>query len=307
MTRLSQYFTLDVLSKIAFGNAFGYLKANTDLYEYIETGQAFLPVLELLCNHAWLRPIVFSPLVQKLLAPKDADNVGMGKILNIAHQAVDERYAAAAPADPEKHGAQRKDMLGSFISAGLSRQEAQSESHIQILAGSDSTSTAVRMTMLYLVTNPLAYNTLRAEIDLGVAEGRIEKESTITDAQARKLPYLQAVIWEGLRKCPPLFGLGSKVAPLPHGETVNGIFYPPGTEVGVCPAAVTHREDVFGLDAAVFRPERWTDSDETTRETMRGVVDLIFGSGRFGCLRKNIAFLELNKVFVEVRTLLITV
>jgi hypothetical protein len=30
-------------------------------------------------------------------------------------------------------------------------------------------------------------------------------------------------------------------------------------------------------------------------------VDLVFGSGKYGCLGKNIARIELNKVFVEVR------
>ena len=31
--RLAQYFTMDGLSKIAFGSAFGYLEANEDLYD----------------------------------------------------------------------------------------------------------------------------------------------------------------------------------------------------------------------------------------------------------------------------------
>jgi hypothetical protein len=33
---------------------------------------------------------------------------------------------------------------------------------------------------------------------------------------------------------------------------------------------------------------------------MEQCLDLIFGYGRWGCLGKNVAWIELNKVFVEV-------
>lgn len=36
---------------------------------------------------------------------------------------------------------------------------------------------------------------------------------------------------------------------------------------------------------------------------MERSVELVFGSGRYGCLGKNVAFVELNKVFVEVSEL----
>ena len=43
----------------------------------------------------------------------------------------------------------RRDMLGSFLAHGLTREEAQGELLLQIVAGSDTTATAIRMTMLY--------------------------------------------------------------------------------------------------------------------------------------------------------------
>ncbi|KAK5131531.1 hypothetical protein LTR08_000858 [Meristemomyces frigidus] len=291
MIRLSEFFTLDVLSEIAFGQAFGYLDANEDLYDYITTGDAFIPIFELTNNHTWLRKIIWSPWVAALLAPKETDKVGQGRIISIAHQAVAERYKLAEAGKEPK-----ADMLGSFIHHGLSQRESQSEAHIQILAGSESTSTVFRMTMLYIVTNPRIYHALQLEIDAAIAAGSISH--VITDVEARQLPYLQAVVWEGLRKTPPLFGLQPKVAP-PGGETVNGVFFPGGTQVAICDAALTHRQDIFGEDAEIFRPERWLEADETTRSKYLSTVELIFGSGRFGCLGRNIGLLELNKVFVE--------
>ena len=302
MSRLSQYFTLDVLSSIAFGRTFGYLNANRDLWDYITISQKFIPFFELASDFPWLQRHLFgNPLVAALLTPKNAESVGQGKIAAIARHAIAERYELVSNTAEKVHG-QRADMLGQFIAHDLSQKEAQSEAHLQILAGSESTSTAFNMTMLYIVTNPRVYAALRAEIDDGIASGKISSaESVIRDSEARQMPYLQAVIWEGLRLCPPLFGLQSKIAPA-KGETFKGVFFPGEVEVAVSPASVTHRKDIFGDDSHVFRPERWLEVDETTRAKYQSTVDLVFGSGRFGCLGKNIALMELNKVFVEVNT-----
>lgn len=288
--RLAQYFTLDVLSKIAFGSAFGYLDANEDLYDYNKTSAQFLPILEMVTNHPSIRFIMTSPIVQALAAPKGTDKIGQGRILGIAQKAVAERYGA----DPKV----KRDMLGSFVARGLTQQEAESESHLQIMAGSDSTSTAMRVTFMHIVANPVAYSKLRAEIDAAIDRGAVS-HPVIKHTEAMQLPYLQACIWEGLRICPPLFGLQSKMAP-PQGETVNGTFFPRGTEIATCPSMVTRRKDIYGDDVDIFRPERWIEADASTRAKYERTTDVIFGSGRFVCLGRNIAWMELNKAFVEV-------
>lgn len=293
MARLAQYFTLDVLSQIAFGDAFGYLEANKDLYEYNRTSIEFMPILELITNHPSIRSVLSSRPVQALVAPKGTDKVGQGRIIGIAHAAIAKRYLPNAKP--------KQDMLGSFIANGLTQQEAEVESLLQIMAGSDSTSTAMRMTFLYVVTSPIVYAKLQAEIDDAIVRGAAS-EPVIKDIEARELPYLQAVKWEGLRMCPPLFGLQSKMAP-PEGETFNGLYFPGGCEIAICPAAVTRRKDVFGEDVNVFRPERWIDADEVTRTKYERTVDCVFGTGRFGCLGKGVAMLELNKVFFEYATM----
>ena len=58
---------------------------------------------------------------------------------------------------------------------------------------------------------------------------------------------------------------------------------------------------VFGEDADMFRPERFIEChDEDTKARMFKVIDLSFGHGRWMCLGKALAWMELNKVFVEV-------
>lgn len=292
-----QYFTLDVLTKIAFGAPFGYLIKNEDIYDYLKMTSAFLPILELGCNFPTIHSILFNPLVQKLGAPKGTDKVGMGAVIGIAQKVVGERYS------PEEKAKPHEDMLASSIRNGLTQQEAESDSLLQVLAGSDSTATAIRATLLYVLTNPRVYGKLMAEIKATPWKGQV-----VSSAEAKQMPYLQAVIKEGLRIFPPLVGLASKLSP-PGGVTVKtsdgtDLFIPAGVEVSESRPLACRRRDVFGEDAKIFRPERWLEAEAEGKEEggrymrMERCVDLVFGTGKYGCLGKNIAMVELDKALV---------
>jgi len=57
------------------------------------------------------------------------------------------------------------------------------------------------------------------------------------------------------------------------------------------------------MDVEVFRPERWLPGGGQSSEQieqMNEVVGLAFGYGRFGCLGKPVAMVELNKTIAEV-------
>jgi cytochrome P450 len=64
--------------------------------------------------------------------------------------------------------------------------------------------------------------------------------------------------------------------------------------------AVLRNKAVFGPDADVFRPERWLKAGGEKLAEMESVVDLAFGWGRWGCLGRGIAMVELGKVVFEV-------
>lgn len=154
--------------------------------------------------------------------------------------------------------------------------------------------------MLCLLNTPSSLNTLRREIDDGIRKGHVS--SPITDAEAREMPFLQAVIKEGIRMYPPQTGLNYKQV-APGGAEVCGHFLPEGTQLGVNIHRLMRCRDTFGVDADVFRPERWLEAaaaDEDRFREMGAVVELDFGYGRYQCLGKSIAFMELNKIFVEV-------
>lgn len=165
------------------------------------------------------------------------------------------------------------------------------------MAGSDTTATAIRATMLYVMTNPRVYNSLVQEIQTAERNGSIS--SPITSAESRGMPYVQAVIKEGIRIHPPITGLLTKVVN-PGGETIKGRFVPGGTGIGHCGWGI-QRNEVFGADVDVFRPERWIEASDEQKHEMERTMELVFGTGRWGCLGKAIVMVELDKIFVEVR------
>jgi cytochrome P450 len=166
------------------------------------------------------------------------------------------------------------------------------------MAGSDTTATALRATTLFIITQPKVYAALQSEIDKAEQSNRLSKP-IIEDVEAKNLPYLQACIKEGLRIWPPVMGLNQKTVP-PGGEMVNGKFIPGGVNIGYCAWGVQRNNEVFGEDAHIFRPERWLGVNEERLSEMHRVADLVFGHGRYGCLGKPVALLELGKALAEV-------
>jgi cytochrome P450 len=153
----------------------------------------------------------------------------------------------------------------------------------------------MRSTLLSLVSNPRVYSRLVQEIDDAIACGAIS--SPITEEEAKRLPYLQAVIREGLRRFPPITQLRERMVP-PEGDWYNGTFIPGGTFVGLN-AWGLQLNSVFGDDPEVFRPERWLIEDKESLQQMSQVQELIFGYGTTRCLGIPIAMMNLNKIFVE--------
>ncbi|KAH0538931.1 hypothetical protein FGG08_004522 [Glutinoglossum americanum] len=294
VARKIQYFTLDTITDIAFGEPFGDVPADEDVHRYIQTIEDMFPlmfilqgipgalkVMQAMQRNAWLSPLIM---------PSHTDRAGFGTMMGLAKRIVAERFG------PNKK--EKPDQLGSFIRHGLTQEEAEGETLLQITAGSDTTAGGIRSTIMHLITQPTAFNRLRQEISEAEKNNRISKP-IISNAEARALPYLQACIKEGLRLLPPVTSLLSKKVP-PGGDILDGKFVPEGTDVGYCAWSVHRNKAVFGEDAECFRPQRWLEASPEQLVRMDQTAELIFGYGRYGCLGRVLALTELNKVIVEV-------
>lgn len=285
LARKVQYFAMDAITALAFGTPLGCLKTDSDVHHWIKTVEEMLPAMVFVVCLPWLCWFLRTSIVKKFILPSENDPTGAGKVISVAKAAVAERFGSDKK--------EQRDMMGSFIRNGLTQEELESESLLQIIAGSDTTATGIRGTLLYLLTSRDVFGKLRAEIDAASIS------SPIQDFEARNLTYLQACIREGLRIWPPATAQGFKTVPK-GGDTIAGVFLPAGTKIGSSIQNIMRDKEIFGGDADMFRPERWLEVDIKGREVMERQLDMLFSPGKWMCMGKNVAWLELNKVFVEV-------
>lgn len=295
-----QYLTLDVISDVGLGKAFGDLKADKDVNDYLTASEVGLRIGNFAfgLGTSWLRDV---PIIGPAISPSEKDPSGFGRMMAEARRIVEARKV--------KSTQEKSDMLASFIRNGISEDDLFQEAFEQILAGSDTTAASIRIVLLYIMSHPRVYKKLQAEIDGAVKAGIAPTSPEIvSDAEARRLPYLSAVIREGMRVHPPVVNLFSRVAPKGgDAVTLDGTHYfiPGGTMIGYS-AWSMHRDNktVYGEDAEVFRPERWLLDESIPEEKeklsrMYKVNDMVFGYGRWLCLGRVVALIELHKTIFE--------
>ena len=75
-----QFFTLDTISELAFGHAFGFMETDSDKYDYIKITKAFIPFVVFLCHATPLAALLHSRLFRGLF-PKAGDKLGFGAFI----------------------------------------------------------------------------------------------------------------------------------------------------------------------------------------------------------------------------------
>ena len=112
--------------------------------------------------------------------------------------------------------------------------------------------------------------------------------------ELEKLPYLSAVIHEGLRLANPVTHRLVRQFPDKAFE-YQGYMLPPNTTIGMSPNLVHFNEDKFP-EPHVFKPERWLGPDAARLQ--RYLIS--FSRGPRGCLGINLARAELFIILATV-------
>lgn len=156
-----------------------------------------------------------------------------------------------------------------------------------IFRGTDTTALLTEWVMAELVLHEDVQAKLRNELD-SVSSG-------LTDAELARLPYLQAVVKEGLRVHPPGPLLSWARLSTSDVQLSNGMIVPQNTTAMVNMWAITHDQAVWESPLE-FKPERFVPSMGGADVDVRG-GDLRlapFGAGRRVCPGKNLGLVTVS-------------
>jgi cytochrome P450 len=158
------------------------------------------------------------------------------------------------------------------------------EATILIIAASETPAKVLALITFHLLRHPDLVCKIRKEVN-GVPMGVSQRPSL---SQLERLPYLSAVIKEGLRLHGGIVARSSRVC---TSETlrIGNFDVPPGTPLSTSSYFI-HRNPHLFPEPSQFLPERWLVKDET-RELDRFLV--AFGKGTRNCVGKNLGQAEL--------------
>ncbi|CAN6883327.1 unnamed protein product [Brassica oleracea var. botrytis] len=152
------------------------------------------------------------------------------------------------------------------------------------LGGTDTSKQTIQWTMARIINNPKVIERLREEMDSVVGKSRLIQETDLPN-----LPYLQAVVKEGLRMYPPVPLFGRR---LQEGCKMGGFYVAEKTTLVINGYAIM-RDPNYWDDPDEFKPERFLgeQGDEIREQVLKY---LSFGSGRRGCPGSNLAYIFLG-------------
>ena len=249
MSDQANYLTFDVMGDLCFGKAFGMLERPDNRF-----------AIDMVTNaaHRHLMCGTYLPIheyhVDKILFRKIA-----------AMRARYMQFSKAQAAERTNMGldVDRKDFFYYLLKAkdpetgkGFSTPELWGESNLLIIAGSDTTSTALAATIFYLVHNPKVLEKLVREVRAAFSD----VEEIRHGPSLSKLHYLRACLDEAMRLSPSVGGVLPRLV-LPGGVEIDGQQLPEGTVVGVPHYAIHHNSEYYPQPFE-YKPERWIADSE---------------------------------------------
>lgn len=191
MVRWYNFTTFDIIGDLAFGESFGCLDASeyhfwvAVIFSHFRTA-VWANFLRRIPGGLWLMKLLVPRAVQR---DKTTQN-------QLTEAMVQSRIA--------KGSGDRPDFLSNVLKhqgteKGMTVEELVSNSHVLILAGSETTATLLSGVTYYILTVPGVLDKLKAEV-----RGAFSSEDEITWSAVNQLKYTLAVLNEALRMYPPV-------------------------------------------------------------------------------------------------------
>ncbi|KAK6218188.1 hypothetical protein LQW54_002941 [Pestalotiopsis sp. IQ-011] len=251
------YTSFDIIGEIAFSKKFGFLAAGEDVGNTIHNIAAL---------NAYGAIAGFFPRFHYLLANPFVTWTKLmphGHLYDVTLNTIEKRRE-----NPDA----RFDLIAHWFKVHKEHPERLSMKNIEahtfqaVGAGSDTVSTALQSLVYHIIRNPEGnhWQRVRNEIQSAQQEGRC-KDQVVSFADAQRLPYLQACIKEAMRVFSPTpMALARRVPE--GGLTIGDKTFAPGPLVSVNSWVIHFSTEIWGSDAAEFRPDRWLGENAAALE-----------------------------------------
>ncbi|KAI1803057.1 cytochrome P450 [Daldinia bambusicola] len=286
------YLAMDILGDLCFGKAFHMLEKPDNRYALELVSLA--TTRHLICG---TMSLVGKLHLDKILFRRIA--TGRAKYMAYSKAQLTERTKLGDDTD-------RRDFFYHLLKArdpetgqGFAMPELWGESNLLIIAGSDTTSTALAATFFYLVRNQVALQKasqeVRAKFD--------DVEKICQGPVLNSCTYLRACIDEAMRMSPSVGGILPREV-LKGGIMVDGEYIPEGMVIGT-PHYTIHHNPAYYPRPFSYVPERWIEGSHKTfgepseSNVTEQDVSLAqsafcpFSIGPRGCIGKGLAYIEM--------------
>ncbi|KAF2666612.1 cytochrome P450 [Microthyrium microscopicum] len=276
MARWADWLTFDIMGDLVFGKAFGMLESPQNRFAIDLVSSA--AKRHLICGtHLPIHNYHLDKLLFPAIAAKRTAYMSYS------------RAQSSARTQLGTDSCDRKDFFFHLLNAhdpetgkGFSPAELWGESNLFIIAGSDTTSTALAATLFYLVHDTSALKSATAEVRAAFAN----VNEVVAGATLNECEFLRACIDEAMRLSPPVPGaLPRKV--LEGGLLVDNVHVPAGVDVCVAHYAIHHNEAYYPRPFS-YEPSRWMGDSEAAHAAF-----CAFSVGPRGCIGKGLAYVEL--------------
>ena len=216
MTDWLNFFTMDVIGDLAFGEPFGCL-AKGEYHDWVRTLFHYLKGMAIAAAPRYYPATDF--LFQRMIPQSFID--GQKRHAQYANERINRRLDSKSD---------RPDFMTAFMKNNvdfktMSREEILSTFGFIIVGGSESTATTLTGIFNHLARRP----EITARLSKDVRD-RFKREEDIVIDAIHGIPYLEAVLNEGLRMCNPVPGGLPRQVP-EGGDTYSGVFLAGGVSL----------------------------------------------------------------------------
>ncbi|KAL2193015.1 cytochrome P450 monooxygenase [Corynascus similis CBS 632.67] len=285
------FTTFDVIGDLAFGEPFGCLEESR-YHPWVETifqtirQAGFMLAIQWYCSGLLE---FFKTLTSRQYVGGSAFDTEM----EYAHSRIKRRLALETI---------RPDFVEAMATAKsddgrtLTMAEMTSNARILVVAGSETTATALSAAAYFLARHPEVQARLADEVRTNFAT-----DDEINFFSVNKLDYMLAVLDESMRMFPPVPSQLPRICQ-PGGDILCGFQVPGGTRLEIWPLAMNYSSKNFTAPD-LFIPERWLDESKHTPgkqfDKQRHAAFQPFSVGPRNCIGKNLAYVEMRVILAR--------